>query len=153
MGKYGQTFGEKRNIFRFQDRAKNSMPASSARSEKDRGRGTVAPAHAFVYAGRRDAERDGARRAIRPDPRRGQARQDGTRIGRGVVAVRLTALKGSSTSLCCLVTVVSGTTDVYGEVSRTCASRSATLPPRSPLRIPSNLPRAFAFVHLDVADG
>lgn len=61
----GQGWGEKRDVFRFQDRAKNPTRFSSARSGKDRGREKM----------RRDATRRDARRG---DPIRseGEARRD-----------------------------------------------------------------------------
>lgn len=80
MGEYGQQVDEKRNIFRFQDRAKNPMQ-SLARSEKDRGRGTVGTSVRLREKMREDATRGGAERDGRSDPIRGEARRDKTRRG------------------------------------------------------------------------
>lgn len=138
-GRVRATFDEKRNIFRFQDRAKNPMQ-SLALVLRRIGVAGPSSAQAFVYARRCDARRGGARWAIRSDPRRGQARQDETKINWGVVAVRLTALKGSSSLFATSSHRCLQEYDAYSEVSRT-----RTFDPRS---TPSNLFKSHSEISL-----
>lgn len=102
MGELRASFDEKRNIFRFQDRAKNPHAGlSSARSEKDR----------------REA---GQSTMIRSEARPGETRPDEDQPRRRRLAFNCP--KRHPFSLCYLVTVVSRSTDSYDEVFPTRAA-------------------------------